>query len=440
VSEAEPQETRSPDAAGPVRNSDRFVSLDMLRGVAILGILVMNIYAFAMPFVAYANPLVMGGVEGHNIGTWFFTHILFDQKFLSIFAMLFGAGMVLMTDRAEARGAHYGRIYYRRQLWLLLLGALHGYLLWVGDILFGYAAIGMLVYLFRKRSPRALLIIACFLLPIALVLNHGMAGYTEQTIAEVAEIEELQNTGQGLSDEQQKMLKEWEGMRAFMAPGDEDLQKDLAAYRGGYVDIVKHRAPIVMSMQIFVTLFFGISRIAALMMIGAALMKLGILSGERSVTFYRNMMLSGYLLGLPLTIFSAIDLNAHAYDTLYVLRVGGIANYIGSLIVAFGHIGLVMLIFKTGVLPHLMRRFAAAGRMALTNYLMHSLILTTIFYGYGMGLYGTISRFWQMGFVIGVIALQLALSAWWLARYRFGPVEWLWRSLTYWKRQPMRRK
>jgi uncharacterized protein len=176
------------------------------------------------------------------------------------------------------------------------------------------------------------------------------------------------------------------------------------------------------------------------MMIGAALMKLGILSGERSVTFYRNMMLSGYLLGLPLTIFSAIDLNAHAYDTLYVLRVGGIANYIGSLIVAFGHIGLVMLIFKTGVLPHLMRRFAAAGRMALTNYLMHSLILTTIFYGYGMGLYGTISRFWQMGFVIGVIALQLALSAWWLARYRFGPVEWLWRSLTYWKRQPMRRK
>jgi uncharacterized protein len=193
-------------------------------------------------------------------------------------------------------------------------------------------------------------------------------------------------------------------------------------------------------MQIFVTLFFGISRIAALMMIGAALMKLGVLSGERSTAFYRNLMLAGYLLGLPLTIFSAVSLNAHAFDTLYMLRVGGIANYIGSLVVAFGHIGLVMLIVKSGVLRRLMERFAAVGRMAVSNYLMHSLVLTTIFYGYGLGLYGTIPRFWQMGFVIGVITLQLFLSTWWLRRYRFGPVEWLWRSLTYWKRQPMRRE
>jgi uncharacterized protein len=195
-----------------------------------------------------------------------------------------------------------------------------------------------------------------------------------------------------------------------------------------------------MSMQIFVTLFLGISRIAALMMIGAALMKLGILAGERSLEFYRNLMLAGYLLGLPITIFSAVDLNAHAFDTLYVLRVVGIANYVGSVIVAFGHIGLVMLIFKTGVLQHLMRRFAAVGRMALTNYLLHSLILTTVFYGYGLGFYGTISRFCQMGFVVAVITLQLFLSTWWLQRYRFGPVEWLWRSLTYWQLQPMWRK
>jgi len=422
LSDADPQECLSPGPAGPVLGNERIVSLDALRGVAILGILVMNIYAFAMPFIAYSNPLAMGGVEAHNIGTWFFTHIFFDQKFLSIFAMLFGAGMILMTGRAEARGARYGRIFYRRQFWLLVIGALH------------------VVYLFRKRSPRTLIIIACLLLPISLVGNYGRSVSVAQTIVAVAEIQDLQGAGEELSDEQKKLLKRWESSRAFTAPNAEDLQKDLDAYRGSYLDIVKHRAPTVLMMQIFVTLFFGISRIAALMMIGAALMKLGVLSGERSTAFYRNLMLAGYLLGLPLTIFSAVSLNAHAFDTLYMLRVGGIANYIGSLVVAFGHIGLVMLIVKSGVLRRLMERFAAVGRMAVSNYLMHSLVLTTIFYGYGLGLYGTIPRFWQMGFVVGVIALQLFLSTWWLSRYRFGPVEWLWRSLTYWKRQPMRRE
>jgi len=440
LSDADSQEPQLPAAAGPVKGDERIVSLDALRGVAILGILVMNIYAFAMPFIAYSNPLIMGGTEAHNLGTWFFTHILFDQKFLSIFAMLFGAGLVLMTGRAEARGARYGRIFYRRQFWLLVLGAVHGYFIWVGDILFSYAAMGMLVYLFRKRSPRTLIIIACLLLPISLVGNYGRSVSVAQTIVAVAEIQDLQGAGEELSDEQKKLLKRWESSRAFTAPNAEDLQKDLDAYQGNYLDIVKHRAPTVLMMQIFVTLFFGISRIAALMMIGAALMKLGVLSGERSTAFYRNLMLAGYLLGLPLTIFSAINTNAHAFDTLYMLRVGGIANYVGSLVVAFGHIGLVMLIVNTGVLQRVVRRFAAVGRMAISNYLMHSMILTTVFYGYGLGLYGTIPRFWQMGFVIGVITLQLFLSTWWLRRYRFGPVEWLWRSLTYWQRQPMRRE
>lgn len=440
MSQADSQLRTSDDVAGPVQDAERILSLDALRGVAILGILVMNIYAFAMPFIAYNNPLIMGGVEAHNIGTWFFTHIFFDQKFLSIFAMLFGAGMILMTGSAEARGAPYARIYYRRLFWLLVLGSVHGYLIWVGDILFNYAAIGMLVFLFRKRSPKTLVVIGCLLLPLTLVMSLGMAERMEKTIAGVTEATVVQQAGEVLSEKQEKLLVSWERSRAFIAPTDEDLQKDLNAYRGAYIDVVKHRAPVYFMLQVFVTLFFGISRIAALMMFGMALMKTGVLSGERSQNFYRNLMLAGYLVGLPLTIFSAFDLNAHQFDTLYVMRSGGIANYVGSLVVAFGHIGLVMLIIKSGVLAGLVTRFAAVGRMALTNYLMHSVILTTVFYGYGLGLYGTIPRFWQMGFVIAVITLQLGLSPWWLARFRFGPAEWLWRSLTYWKRQPFRRK
>lgn len=425
--------------AGPVVLADRIFSLDALRGFAVLGILVMNVYAFAMPFIAYGNPLMMGGTEAHNIGTWFFTHIFFDQKFLSIFAMLFGAGVILMTDRAKARGARYGRIFFRRQFWLLVLGAVHGYLIWFGDILFTYAAIGMLVYFFRNRRPKTLVIVACFLLPIAMLMSYGMSYYMEETQVKVAEVTTLQAEGGEISEEQEKLLKDWEASRAFMAPTKEDLKKDLDAYSKSYTEIIVFRAPTVASMQIFTTLTFGISRVLALMMIGMALMKLGILQGERSNQFYRKLMLAGYLLGLPLSIFSAVDLYSHQFNPLYLFRYGGIANYFGSLLVAFGHIGLFMLIIKSGAMRGLIEKFTAVGRMALTNYLMHSVILTTVFYGYGFGLYGTIPRFWQMGFVAGVILLQLYFSSWWLGRYRFGPVEWLWRSLTYWKPQPMRR-
>ena len=430
--------TDVPVQATPVAAGDRITSLDKLRGVAILGILVMNIYAFAMPFIAYMNPLRGGGSEAHNIGTWIFTHILFDQKFISIFAMLFGAGLVLMTERAEARGAKPARFYFRRQFWLVVIGALHGYFIWFGDILFAYAVIGMIVYPLRKRSPRTLIIIACLLLPVTQLLNFGNAKMMEQLIVEVAEIETLLEQGETLDEEQQETLDGWEQQRAFMMPTDEDIQKDIDAYRGSYLDIVQHRAPLVAMMQIFMVLAFGLWRISALMLIGMALMKLGVLTAERSSRFYLVFMLVSYALGLPLTIFSAWDLLAHQFEPLYVLRVGGVANYFGSLLVALGHIGLVMWIAKTGALQGLMDRFAAVGRMALTNYLAHSVILTTVFYGYGFGLYNTVPRFQQMGFVAAVIILQLLWSKWWLERYRFGPVEWLWRSLTYRQRQPMR--
>jgi len=427
-----------PVRAGPVAAGQRIVSLDRLRGVAILGILVMNIYAFAMPFIAYTNPMRMGGTEPWNLGTWIFTHLLFDQKFISIFAMLFGAGLVLMTSRAEARGNKPGRIYIRRQLWLMIIGAAHAYLLWAGDILFLYALIGMLAYLFRNRQPRTLIIIACLLLPVTLLINAGNAVQMETMLVEVETAETALANGEELDDEQAQLLEDWATQRAFMMPTAEDVQVDLAAYRGGYSGIVAHRAPTVAMMQAFLPLVYGIWRVGALMLIGMAMMKLGILAAERSATYYTRLMLTGYLLGLPLTAFSAWNLFAHDFEPLYAMRVGGIANYVGSLLVAFGHIGLVMLITKTGVWRGMMDRFAAVGRMALTNYLMHSVLLTTVFYGYGLGLYGSIPRAWQMAFVVAVIGFQLWFSTWWLERFRFGPVEWLWRSATYWKIQSIR--
>ena len=424
--------------AGPVEARERFVSLDLLRGIAILGILVMNIYAFAMPFIAYTNPLRMGGTEPWNVGTWIFTHVLFDQKFISIFAMMFGAGIVLMSGRAESGGNKPAGFYYRRQLWLVVIGAIHAYLIWIGDILFMYALIGMLAYLFRKRTPKTLIIIACCLLPFTLLFNYGNAYQTTKMMGMAAEAELLVEQGEELDDEQQRLLEDWEGMRTFMMPTDEDIANEVDVYRGDYVGIVQHRAPIVAMMQLFFVFGYGLFRVGGLMLIGMALMKLGVFTAQRSSTFYTRLMLAGYVLGLPMTVFSAVDLHAHDFDPLYMMSSGGLANYFGSILVALGHIGLVMLIAKSGALAGLMSRFAAVGRMALTNYLMHSVVLTTVFYGYGLGLYGSVPRLWQMAFVAAVIGFQLWFSPWWLERYRFGPVEWLWRSVTYWRPQPMR--
>lgn len=438
-----PDELPNPDqpqSASPVTVSERFDSIDTLRGIAVLGILVMNIYGFAMSMAAYSNPLADGGTEWFNIGTWYFTHLMFDQKFMTIFSILFGAGLIMMSTRAESRGAKYAGVWFRRNFWLLLIGALHGYLIWFGDILFSYALIGMLIFPLRKKKPRTLIIVGSLMLPIALLLSFGGGIYVEELQASVAEIEQIQESGAQLSEEQATTLEEWEAMSVFMGPPEDMVRRDQEAYGGkSYTNIVVHRAPMVIGMQTQGILAFLIWRVGGLMLIGMALMKLNVLSAERTVSFYRKMLLFGYGIGFPIMAYSIYFVTAHQWDHIFMFRIGMAPNYIGSVFVAMGHIAVVMLIVKTGVLKSLMRRFAAVGRMAFTNYLLHSIILTTVFYGYGFGLYGQIPRFWQMAFVVAVIGLQMVISPLWLQHYRFGPAEWLWRSLTYWRRQPMRR-
>ena len=425
--------------AGPVTAAERLVSVDTLRGVAVMGILVMNVYAFAMPLAAYYNPLIMGGTDALNMGTWFFTHLLFDQKFMTIFSMLYGAGVVMMMNRAEARDVPFTSVFYRRSAWLIVFGLLHGYFIWFGDILFHYSLMGMIVFLFRKASPRMLITIACIMLPVTLLINFGSSFYMEELQADVAAIEQMQSDGATPDEEQQQKLEAWLEVRAVFAPTAEDIAAEVTAYKGTYVEALAQRAPFVAFMQLNLTLVFVVWRVGGLMLLGMALMKLGVLSGQRSMRFYRKMTVIGYGVGLPLAILSAVILDAHQFDPLYVARYGGIPNYFGSILVAFGHIGAVLLVVKSGAFQAAVHRVAAVGRMALSNYLAHSLVMTSLFYGYGLGLYAEVPRIWQQGFVAALIGLQLALSPWWLKHFRFGPAEWLWRSLTYGQRQPMRR-
>ena len=143
----------------PVSSAERYFAVDVLRGFALLGILAMNIVSFGWPWPAYGNPMRGGGFTGLDRGVWFFNHLIFEEKMMTIFSMLFGAGLVLMDQRAEARGARIGRVYYRRVLILLMIGLVHAYLIWIGDILVLYAQCGLLLYFFRNLRPRTLLIV-----------------------------------------------------------------------------------------------------------------------------------------------------------------------------------------------------------------------------------------------------------------------------------------
>jgi uncharacterized protein len=427
----------------PVSAGERFFAVDVLRGFALLGILAMNIVGFGWPWPAYDNPTRGGGFEGLDRGIWFFNHMVFEAKMMTIFSMLFGAGLVLMDQRAEARGARIRGVYYRRILWLLVIGLVHSYLIWDGDILVLYAQTGLFLYFFRNMAPKTLIIlgISAMLILVPLVLGFGAA--FDYMKAATARVELQTKAGEKPSNLDRQLHDIWtDHVRDEVFPGPEKKaekwDKEMAAYRGGYLGIVKYKAFNVLMAQVFLFFlgsgFFAASR----MLVGMGLMKLGVFSAQRSRRFYAWMVGLGYGLGLPLMMFDAMELIRHKFSIEYVLHGGVFYNAFGSLVVALGHVGLLMLIVQSGALRWLTTRLAAVGRMALSNYLFDSIVCTTLFYGYGFGLFGTINRTGLAAIVLLIWMIQLLISPIWLRYFRYGPAEWLWRSLTYWRIQPMR--
>ena len=428
--------------AQPVSAGERFFAVDVLRGFALLGILAMNIVGFGWPFTAYNNPFRGGGFEGLDRGVWFFNHMVFEAKMMTIFSMLFGAGLVLMDQRAEARGAKIRGVYYRRILWLLVIGLIHSYLIWDGDILVLYAQTGLFLYFFRNMAPKTLIVlgISAMLILVPLVLGFGAA--FDYMKAATARVELQTKAGEKPSSLDRQLHDIWtEHVRDEVFPGPEKKaekwDKEMAAYRGGYLGIVKYKAFNVLMAQVFL-FFFGSGFFAASrMLVGMGLMKLGVFSAQRSRRYYAWMVGLGYGLGLPLMIFDAIELIRHKFSIEYVLHGGVFYNAFGSLVVALGHVGLIMLIVQSGAIGWLTTRLAAVGRMALSNYLFDSIACTTLFYGYGFGLFGHINRTGLAAIVLTFWIIQLLASPIWLKYFRYGPAEWLWRSLTYWRLQPI---
>lgn len=404
--------------AGPVRADQRISSLDVLRGVALLGILPMNIQAFSMARAAYLNPTAYGDLHGTNFWVWYLSHLLADQKFLAIFSMLFGAGILLMTSRIEAAERRSTAIHYRRMGWLILFGLLHGYLLWFGDILFNYGLCGMLAYLFRRMPPRRLIFIG-FAFVVVTTALFFLAGWSFPYWP---------------TDRAQAFTQEMWG------PTPENVANELAAYRSGWIGEMPRRFNdnTVDQFQGFVFLAFW--RIEGMMLIGMALFKLGFFSAKASAKLYASFIFAAVFFGIPVIAYGTHLDFATGWPARESFFFHFQFNYWASIPVALGWVSVVMLVCQSSQLKRFTAPFAAVGRMAFTNYLLDTFVCTFIFYGFGLGMIGKVSRVQQFGFVLAIWAMQLLLSPLWLRYFRFGPFEWSWRSLTYLKPQAFRRE
>lgn len=405
--------------------SDRIATLDAIRGVAVLGILLMNIVDIAMPGYAYYDPYYYGGAEGVNFAAWAVNYALFDGKMRGLFTMMFGASMVLIAERTLQSKESPARVHYARMFWLFVFGMIHVWFIWYGDILVLYSVAGAIAFIAWRWSVRNLLITGVVLLLIKLILAGWM----------FASLRELEHAASA-PDAPASVRQEWQAKQEEMTFPSPQTQLD--GYRGSYMDAFKARAPI--TMYILTEAHpLAMTDTLALIAIGMALFRLGFFSGAWSKATYRRIALWGFTVCVPLYIPLILWNDADRFSpiTLHLTEALHLSLLRPWLVLA--HASLVVLFMQSNLARWLAERLIAVGRMAFSNYIASSVVCVLIFHGYGLGWYGHLER-WQCYLVVPIVwALLLGWSKPWLQRHAYGPLEWLWRSLTRWERQPMLR-
>ncbi len=402
-------------SATPVQSCDRIFALDVLRGFALLGILLMNIQSFSMIEAAYLFPTAYGDFNGINRLIWIVCNLFADQKFINLFSLMFGVGIVLMTGRIEAAGKKTAGLYYRRTLILLLIGLMHAHLFWYGDILVVYALCSFIVFFFRKLSPKILVSLGILFICVPFCFNM-FAGF---------------NMPYWPPEAREEFSLQW-------LPHEEMIEEEIEIYQSGWLRQMEHRVPTAFVFETFIFLIWGFWRTSGLMFIGMALYKMDVVTGERSKKFYAGMTGIGLAIGISLTGYGIHRNFQENWAVEYSFFLGSQYNYWGSFFTSAAYIGVVMLICKSSVFRSYTKPLANVGRTALSNYLFHTFVCTTIFYGHGFGLFGQVDRIGQIVIVILIWILQLIISAAWIRRFHYGPFEWLWRTFTYMKIQPFK--
>jgi ABC-type multidrug transport system ATPase subunit/uncharacterized membrane protein YeiB len=386
--------------------NQRILSLDLIRGFALLGVLAVNAAYYAAPLVSATNPEYGPlSVSTGTVWAWFVPYVFFEYKSIALFSMLFGASLYLVGgDRSEAVRSATLR---RRLGWLLLFGMLHGIVLWFGDILLSYALIGLAVMRARSWKPRILMAIGLVLFAASMALILWMTTMiTGMTSAERAAF----------------IATSW-------APSADALASQVAAYHHGWSAAQMANIGGWIDFQVQTLLFLSL-RTAGLMLIGLALFKAGFLSGAMSRRIYVHWLGVGGV-ALAVLAWNGWDMARQGFPLERVQATGTLVTAGLAPLVAVGYASGLILIVRARLLPRLTAALAATGRMAFTNYLSQSILFSTLCWsGRGLGLYGTLSRLELMATVVVIFAGQMGYSSWWMARHSHGPFEQIWRRLS----------
>lgn len=422
----------------PLNPSERIHALDIMRGIVLFGILLMNINGFGLAG-AYGDPTVSGGATGWNLTTWITTNMFFEGTMRALFSLLFGVGMFILLSRLEKKGAGIkgADIYFRRLIWLLIFGLIHGYLLlWTGEILYDYALMGFVVYSFRDFPPKRLLILACFLFICGSIWYYADYKRDIKFMDNVELVKTYKSENKELTKELKEADFKWQEMEyKRSAEGVAEVNDNM---HKGYFDIVAFLAPINQHSDENWPYRYDLWDVLSMMLIGIALFKLKVLSAEKSYRFYGIMAILGYGVGLTTNYFEINYIMDHNFSFLSYSRTN-ITYDLGRVGVAIGHVGLIMLFCKLPLLKWLKFGLTAVGKMALTNYVMHSVICMLFFTGVGFGMFGKLQRYELLYVVFSIWVFQLILSPIWLKYFQFGPLEWIWRNLSYGKIHKIRR-
>lgn len=402
-------------------NAKRIIAIDTLRGFALFGILLMNIMFYAMPQIAYFNPTTLFGAAWYDRLAYGLVHVVAENKFMALFSLLFGASVVLITNKTESKGSNPARYHYTRNFWLLVIGLIHMNLLWSGDVLALYAVSAFVLYPLRKLATRRQFVLGLviFLSP---VLVYWAAG------AAAAQLDDASIAG---------LVDVWQPSAAM-------IQAKIDSYLGSYRLATSYESTDTQSLAAgfyYIALLYNFfTRALGMMLIGMALFSWGVVTAGKRPAFYRRLLLIGLSVGPVLSIIGLVLHEQNGWNALYSPFAGQIFNYVATPFTAFGYVALMMLWSRTDRWRNLQDGLANVGKMALTNYIGQSLIATFIFYGWGLGLFGSVNRAAQWLFVVAIWGLQIIFSSWWMTRFRYGPLEWLWRSLTYGRLQPLNKR
>jgi uncharacterized protein len=421
--------------------------MDVLRGFSLMGILVMNITDFAFGYANYLFPLstvkpVFDGPHWRiNTTVWLLRWIFAEGKMRALFSMLFGAGVILLTERGLARGAgiRVADIYTRRNMWLVLFGMLHAYLIWSGDILFSYGLAALLfLFPFRIVRVKKLLWTAGIILLIntALGFAHEYGRpYSLKAAAEKANAKLAQH--EFLTKDEQSDLKAWSDAQEEWRMSPAKRNEDIAAMQKGYWKAQMHTAHEVLMGELKGS-YFGFGDWFGMMLLGMALYKNGFLPGRLPRKTYVWTAAVALPLSWGVTALGVWKAWAGHFDQLqsglWLLPSYDLARAAG----AVGMAAILIILLKSATLNWLWRPVAAVGQMALTNYLLTSIVMQVVYVWGPWHWYGYVEYYKIYYAVAAMWIFNMAFSFLWLRFFEFGPIEWAWRSLTYWRRQPMR--